>query len=93
MAITLGAVVGPGLLIVLDRIREFSLSPRSSGLSWTVVSDGTCPGYGFLHKSHKELYNHMVHLITWTKYKRDGTVEFLLDQETRQYFIEANPQY
>jgi pyruvate carboxylase len=50
------------------------------------------PAWSLPDSLRKELHDYAVNLTSQAKYKNAGTVEFLVDQELRPYFIEVNPR-
>lgn len=52
----------------------------------------TAPAVGLLPATEKAIINDAVRLAKAVKYKNAGTVEFLVDQQGRHYFIEVNPR-
>lgn len=50
------------------------------------------PASGLSPKLRQTLYDDSVRLMKNSKYKNAGTVEFLIDQQGRHYFIEVNPR-
>jgi len=50
------------------------------------------PAWSLPMELRKELHDHAVRLTSQAKYKNAGTVEFLVDQENRPFFIEVNPR-
>lgn len=52
----------------------------------------TAPAVGLPPATEKAIIDDAVRLTKAAKYKNAGTVEFLVDQEGRHYFIEVNPR-
>merc|ERR1719253_773105 len=50
------------------------------------------PAWSLPDELRAELHKYAVELTSAAKYKNAGTVEFLLDQQNRPYFIEVNPR-
>eukprot|EP00569_Conticribra_weissflogii_P007189 CAMPEP_0171351004 /NCGR_PEP_ID=MMETSP0878-20121228/37862_1 /TAXON_ID=67004 /ORGANISM="Thalassiosira weissflogii, Strain CCMP1336" /LENGTH=1237 /DNA_ID=CAMNT_0011856113 /DNA_START=103 /DNA_END=3816 /DNA_ORIENTATION=- len=50
------------------------------------------PAWSLSDELRSDLHKYAVQLTSAAKYKNAGTVEFLVDQENRPYFIEVNPR-
>ncbi|MCK0130794.1 pyruvate carboxylase [Flavobacteriaceae bacterium F08102] len=50
------------------------------------------PSFNVSQKVKQSLYNYAIAIASEVKYNNIGTVEFLVDQEDRVYFIEVNPR-
>jgi len=50
------------------------------------------PAFTLPDELRKELHEYAIRLTSAAKYKNAGTVEFLIDDELRPYFIEVNPR-
>jgi pyruvate carboxylase len=52
----------------------------------------TAPAMGLPPATRQAILDDSLRLMSAAKYKNAGTVEFLVDQEGRHYFIEVNPR-
>ena len=50
------------------------------------------PAFSCSDELRAQLHKYAVQLTSAAKYKNAGTVEFLIDQQNRPYFIEVNPR-
>ena len=50
------------------------------------------PSTGLTEETRNALFDDSVRLLSSAKYKNAGTVEFLVDEQGRHYFIEVNPR-
>ena len=52
----------------------------------------TAPAINLPEKTRQAMFDDAVHLTSRAKYRNAGTVEFLVDEQGRHYFIEVNPR-